>query len=192
VLADLLRRSPPSRSPPDHEEEGNDKSSQGGEEHQPGFDQGRLIITSTGVKMDATERTPLLGKDVPFETHHPDWIRGQRDLEGQEIRRKVSWPKLRNVILWPKEKGYDIARVVANPKAWDRKAIWENAVVAPVTCLPAVVLGLLLNILDALSYGMYFLQSLPKARQHRVQAQRAKNGHFPSLTPGAPLIFPQA
>jgi SulP family sulfate permease len=154
VLADLLRRSPPSRSPPDNEAEGDDNGTQR-DEHEVEPNQGRLIITSSGVKMDATERTPLLGKDVPFETHHPDWIRGQRDIEAQEMRRKASWPKLRNVLLWPKEKAYDIARVVANTKAWDRKAIWENAVMAPVGCIPAVVLGLLLNILDALSYGMY-------------------------------------
>lgn len=111
--------------------------------------------------MDATERTPLIGKDVPFESHHPDWIRGQRDIEAQEIRRKVSWPKLRHVILWPKEKGYDIVKVVANPRAWNRKAMWENAVKAPIECLPAVILGLLLNILDALSYGsLIFLSSM--------------------------------
>ena len=159
MLADLLRRSPPSRSPPD-EEEGDDNVTQGEEENEIDSHQGRLIITSSGVKMDATERTPLLGKDLPFETHHPDWIRGQRDLEGQDIRRRLSWPKLRNVILWPKEKGYDIVRVVANPKTWDGKAIWENAVMTPVGCLPAVILGLLLNILDALSYGMFSRQSL--------------------------------
>ena len=168
MLADLLRRSPPSRSPPDNEEDRDGKNPQGEQEHDNDSNQGRLIITSTGVKMDATERTPLLGKDAPFETHHPDWIRGQRDLEGQEVRRKVSWPKLRNVIHWPKEKGYDIARVVANPKAWDRKAIFENAIITPLTCLPAVILGLLLNVLDALSYGTYFFQ-IPRILESRHQ-----------------------
>lgn len=158
MLADLLRRSPPSRSPPDSEEEGGDKSSRSEEEDESASHQERLVITPTGVKLDATERTPLLGKDFPSETHPPDWIRGQGDLEGQEIRRKFSWPKLRNVVNWPREKGYDIARVITNPKAWDRKAIWENTVVAPVACLPAIVLGLLLNILDALSYGMFDLR----------------------------------
>jgi SulP family sulfate permease len=164
MLADLLRHSPPSRSSPDpeeeeeeEEEEEDNKSTRSGDESEAGSGQERLIITSTGVKMDATERTPLLGsgKDAPCESHHPDWIRQQRDIEAQEVRRKVSWPKLRNVILWPKEKGYDIARVIANPKAWDRKAIWDNAVLAPASCLPAVILGVLLNVLDALSYGMY-------------------------------------
>lgn len=41
-----------------------------------------------------------------------------------------------------------------DPKTWDRQALWRNVVVAPVVCLPAVIVGLLLNILDALSYGM--------------------------------------
>jgi SulP family sulfate permease len=48
----------------------------------------------------------------------------------------------------------EITRIVFNPKRWNRKAIWQNAVVEPVGYLPAVILGLLLNILDALSYGM--------------------------------------
>lgn len=41
-----------------------------------------------------------------------------------------------------------------NPKTWDKKAVWQNVVIDPMHCLPAVVVGLLLNILDALSYGM--------------------------------------
>jgi SulP family sulfate permease len=40
-----------------------------------------------------------------------------------------------------------------NPKAWNGKAIWAHAVTKPVKTLPAVVLGLLLNVLDALAYG---------------------------------------
>ncbi|PKY05189.1 sulfate/bicarbonate/oxalate exchanger SAT-1 [Aspergillus campestris IBT 28561] len=45
-------------------------------------------------------------------------------------------------------------RVLTNPKAWDRRTIWEQGVVHPASLLPSVFLGLLLNILDALSYGM--------------------------------------
>lgn len=46
------------------------------------------------------------------------------------------------------------SRIVSSPKSWDRRAIWQEGVVNPVSLLPAVLLGLLLNILDALSYGM--------------------------------------
>ncbi|KAJ5217356.1 hypothetical protein N7468_010364 [Penicillium chermesinum] len=46
------------------------------------------------------------------------------------------------------------ARLLSSPKSWDRRAIWRSGIVHPVSLLPAVLLGLLLNILDALSYGM--------------------------------------
>ncbi|KAL8929854.1 MAG: hypothetical protein Q9208_000998 [Pyrenodesmia sp. 3 TL-2023] len=41
-----------------------------------------------------------------------------------------------------------------SPKSWDGKAVREQALLKPATYVPAVILGLLLNILDALSYGM--------------------------------------
>ncbi|OQE43260.1 hypothetical protein PENCOP_c003G04743 [Penicillium coprophilum] len=45
-------------------------------------------------------------------------------------------------------------RILSNPKSWNKRAIWREAVVYPASLVPAVLLGLLLNILDALSYGM--------------------------------------
>lgn len=52
-----------------------------------------------------------------------------------------------------------------NPKSWDRKAIIQTAIVEPATSLPAVFLGLLLNVLDGLSYGECFLPR-PMFLQH--------------------------
>lgn len=46
------------------------------------------------------------------------------------------------------------SRTISNPKSWDGQVIWKEAVVYPASLVPAVLLGLLLNILDALSYGM--------------------------------------
>lgn len=156
ALTNMLKRSPPSTSPPQLGEDHNDKPTHTADGNEDSQEQRRLIITPNGLAVDSSERTPLLWKDNAFETHHPDWIRGQQDIERQELRRRVSWPKLRNVILWPREKGLDIARTVLNPKRWDRKAIVQKAVIEPFGYLPAVILGLLLNILDALSYGMFF------------------------------------
>ncbi|PLB46723.1 sulfate/bicarbonate/oxalate exchanger SAT-1 [Aspergillus steynii IBT 23096] len=45
-------------------------------------------------------------------------------------------------------------RMLKNPKSWDRRTIWQRGIAEPVSLLPSVFLGLLLNILDALSYGM--------------------------------------
>lgn len=44
--------------------------------------------------------------------------------------------------------------ITAHPKTWSGKTIWSEVVVRPAGLIPAVFLGLLLNILDALSYGM--------------------------------------
>ncbi|KAJ5086601.1 hypothetical protein NUU61_007908 [Penicillium alfredii] len=46
------------------------------------------------------------------------------------------------------------SRALSNPKSWDRRTLWQEGVVYPISLIPAVLLGLLLNILDALSYGM--------------------------------------
>jgi len=117
--------------------------------------QGRLIITSNGLKVDATERTPLFVKQRPIESPHTDWIGGQADLEQQDNKGRPSWPKLRGVVSWPKDKASKVAHTFLHPKEWDREAIVQNLVYAPARNFPAAVLGALLNILDALSYGMY-------------------------------------
>lgn len=52
------------------------------------------------------------------------------------------------------KKGRALYQSAFNPKTWNRHTMWENGVAYPASLLPAVLLGLLLNILDALSYGM--------------------------------------
>ncbi|KIV79134.1 hypothetical protein PV11_06717 [Exophiala sideris] len=44
--------------------------------------------------------------------------------------------------------------VLSHPKTWNRRTIYKEVILHPVSLVPAVFLGLLLNILDALSYGM--------------------------------------
>ncbi|TVY82802.1 Uncharacterized protein LSUE1_G003124 [Lachnellula suecica] len=150
VLTNMLRRSPPSTSPP-QKQQTREEAVEDDIEPEAGSYRGRKIVPQA-VQED--EQTPLLGKGPVEHHHHPDWIQGEQDLEGQKAKGSKSWPKIRNAALWPKEKGLHIVRDVLNPKTWDRKVIWQNAVVAPVSYLPAVIIGLILNVLDALSYGM--------------------------------------
>ncbi|PWW77051.1 hypothetical protein C7212DRAFT_357461 [Tuber magnatum] len=57
-------------------------------------------------------------------------------------------------IAWPTEKGLNAVKgMLHRRKMWRKQEIWE-IVVKPVGYLPAVLLGLLLNVLDGLSYGM--------------------------------------
>ncbi|KAK4129485.1 hypothetical protein N657DRAFT_561944 [Parathielavia appendiculata] len=77
------------------------------------------------------------------------------DLEGQKHSGRREWFGRIADGFWNAEgEVAHILPIIGNPKRWNRHALWENLVVAPVACLPAVVVGLLLNILDALSYGM--------------------------------------
>ncbi|KAF7912990.1 uncharacterized protein EAF01_002011 [Botrytis porri] len=152
AITNMLRTSPPGTSLPNE----NGTLGYGAIENEQGdFNSrdGRLIITSQGVKMDSSERTPLLSK-VSSSQSHPDWIRGDHDLESLKTSRSPSWPKLRNVLKSTRERGTVVVETAFNPKRWDKMAIWQNCVIAPAQSLPSVLLGMLLNILDALSYGM--------------------------------------
>ncbi|EDN96234.1 hypothetical protein SS1G_01159 [Sclerotinia sclerotiorum 1980 UF-70] len=72
------------------------------------------------------------------------------------IRKKYqTWPKATECLeIDPENEALPVVETAFNPKRWDKKAIWKNCVMAPVQSLPSVLLGALLNILDALSYGM--------------------------------------
>lgn len=98
----------------------------------------------------ATENSPLL----PGSSNRRR-VSDTADLEGQAKGNKRWIHKLM-------DKGHRLESnvthafaVAVNPSRWDGKAIWQNAVADPISCLPAVAVGLLLNILDALSYGKW-------------------------------------
>lgn len=101
-----------------------------------------------------TETTSLLSKrpepipEVSYGT--PDMLESQGEDHGLRKRRAKLGYKLRQLTEGTRHVGH----VLSHPESWDKKVIWNQGVVYPVSLLPAVLLGLLLNILDALSYGM--------------------------------------
>lgn len=94
-----------------------------------------------------SERTSLLSKT---RSRSPHGYGAVEDIENQGFTAprpaKFFAKGTANVAKW--------TRILSNPKSWDRRAIWQEGVVHPLSLIPAVLLGLLLNILDALSYGM--------------------------------------
>jgi SulP family sulfate permease len=109
-----------------------------------------------GESESTNEITPLLGPKAhrshkSYRSHRcrsPDDL---EDLENQKPQGKAMYiGSLFKEGARTKIRGLAIAM---NPKSWNKEAIWENGVMDPIRCLPAVVVGLLLNILDALSYG---------------------------------------
>ncbi|EEH08196.1 sulfate transporter [Histoplasma capsulatum G186AR] len=104
------------------------------------------LTLSRGSNVPDTERTALLN---PSRTKSRDYRTAPIDVEGQ-ITRYNPLDKLRAICA----RGGSRCFHRLNPQAWDRTVIWRKGIVYPITLLPAVFLGLLLNILDALSYGM--------------------------------------
>lgn len=100
----------------------------------------------------ADETTPLLAKSAA-EDQQPKWIMDEPDLESQVVRRH-SWPEFRDSIAHTSHKAAGVLRIALNPKSWCRKAVLEKGVAPFFRNLPAVFLAIILNILDALSYGL--------------------------------------
>ncbi|KAJ5935419.1 hypothetical protein N7466_004966 [Penicillium verhagenii] len=94
-----------------------------------------------------TERTSLLTKTRSKSPHRYGTL---EDIENQAgAARRSSTVLTKGLATVAK-----CSRTIMNPKCWDRRAIWQQGIVHPASLIPAVLLGLLLNILDALSYGM--------------------------------------
>ncbi|KAH8910845.1 hypothetical protein BR93DRAFT_989372 [Coniochaeta sp. PMI_546] len=159
IIASMLRNSPPdSRHPTVTGHQGEAGSSEAVEDDTHGQDSSdgnddeeehpkQRHSTDNDMDVVHTETTPLLPhRNGSSHTH---------DVESQKIRNPKRWY---HGFAGPATKAKaHISRLtskVQDPKTWDRQVLWRNVVVAPVVCLPAVIVGLLLNILDALSYGM--------------------------------------
>ncbi|KAH7116399.1 sulfate transporter family-domain-containing protein [Dactylonectria macrodidyma] len=150
VLTNLLKGSPPQSIAQDHPH-GSDNGELGDN------DQTRVGQQRDSHHTDeASEQTPLLSTVVSAGRRSYT-----RDLEGQQ-KSQTKRPWISGLV----EAGHKMEErmthgvaVAVNPRRWDRKAIWHGAVVTPVSCLPVaclsvVAVGLLFNVLDALSYGM--------------------------------------
>ncbi|KAJ2906999.1 uncharacterized protein MKZ38_008567 [Zalerion maritima] len=130
MLTEMIKRSPPPSQPPSPPE-----PCDGPADAMP----------------SPTEESPLLSSS---ETGYG--TEDNFDAEGQKVEPpKGRWgAALMQSLVSKKKQAVNVITTVANPKRWDRKAVWKRCCVDPVACLPAVIVGLLLNILDALSYGM--------------------------------------
>ncbi|QIX01610.1 hypothetical protein AMS68_007127 [Peltaster fructicola] len=103
------------------------------------------------VTDEADENTPLLPQarlsSMRKRTHD--------SLEDQSDDIPVGkWNRLGHHYPTPKKLWRRLYWHTTNPKSWDIKHILNAVVLRPASMLPAVFLGVLLNLLDALSYGI--------------------------------------
>lgn len=136
ALTELIRNSPPNDT-------GSQEDGEGQLTPRPA-----LTVTDESELSD-NEQTSLIRKPSRSSIQQQGYGSiGDIENQGPAIGRKE------NIFTLAHSKGEQFRRFVLNPKSWNRRTIWKEGVVRPVSLLPAVFLGLLLNVLDALSYGM--------------------------------------
>lgn len=115
------------------------------------------VVVTDGNEPEVGETTPLLPRErLPaYRKVRPE---PDDDTEELSVRYKPSsWNRIGHH--YPKLKGFRAKLQHAiNPKTWDYRILAQKVIVEPVSMLPAVFLGLLLNLLDALSYGISTLR----------------------------------
>lgn len=112
------------------------------------------VTVSNAIISQPHEGTPLLHGRAP-KSHEPATYGRLWDLESllSKPRRKLSMFSCN--ISKAASRTSKLVHAATSPAVLNRPNIWRNMVLKPASYLPAVVLGLLLNILDALSYGRY-------------------------------------
>jgi len=146
ALTEMIRNSPPA-TPSIRSVEENDSRSRS-PSHPLEGNVPFIAIDDSSKQSQPDERTSLLPKGAAS-------YRSTEDDQTEDVERQNGTPyRHERVLRKALENAAAVARMFARPKTWDRKAIWQSGVVQPASLLPAVFLGLLLNVLDALSYGM--------------------------------------
>ncbi|KAK3111000.1 hypothetical protein LTR53_014159 [Teratosphaeriaceae sp. CCFEE 6253] len=100
-----------------------------------------------------TEASALLPR-ARLPSHRKQRYDAAPQTEEQPVGEAGTWNRLGHH--YPSLRALDsrLRGVVARPKSWDLRAIGRTVILKPASMLPAVFLGLLLNLLDALSYGI--------------------------------------
>jgi len=104
------------------------------------------VSIGNGIISQPSERTPLLRKRTAYGL--------VKDIENQETYTELPTNRLSIALRQCRAHTDRVVRVVTNPKSWNTHDVWNYGIRQPGSYIPPVLLGLLLNILDALSYGM--------------------------------------
>ena len=113
-----------------------------------------VSIMGQPISPDIHEETSLMNRKSQSRQRCATSYGAIHDIESLGSSGKGTMHATRDSINNLGERAAKLSRVIFDVKRWDRKAIWRTAVVEPIGFIPAIALGLLLNILDALSYGM--------------------------------------
>ncbi|KUI66878.1 hypothetical protein VM1G_01962 [Cytospora mali] len=164
MLANLLRRSPPESYQDQHIPNSRHSSQQGrllanspfeGQSRIGGHGKNRAWVPDDEIVSEAdTENTPLLRSDSPASSYlqNGNGTAIEVDVESQKPQGPRNW--LAQRVSRAKTGMQSFTKTARDPRGWDGKVLLHTLLIEPVKTLPAVIIGLILNMLDALSYGM--------------------------------------
>lgn len=141
VLTDMIRRAPYTQ------DSSSSSSIQEVEHHRDGH---RIVTVREGIISQPTEQTTLLLKKTAWRSDTSPKYGSFNDLESLKTLQSRPWAKGREVAGTACQR----LRSLLNPSSWTKEDLWVVGMRYPLLCIPPVVLGLLLNVLDALSYGI--------------------------------------
>nr|OQO27097.1 hypothetical protein B0A51_05863 [Rachicladosporium sp. CCFEE 5018] len=112
------------------------------------------VIISNEDADTPTEVSPLLPRGR-LSSHRKQTYETAAEAEGQASRTSARiWDRMGLSLPWNRNDRATSRSKVINVKSWDARYIVKKVVVDPARTIPAVFLGVLLNLLDALSYGI--------------------------------------
>lgn len=111
-----------------------------------------VVISGDEEEVGIGERTPLLPRER-LPSHRKKPRKASTSAEEENVPPRGIWNRLGHHYPSLHAARKRVA-TLASPKSWDMRQVAHAVVVKPVKTLPAVFLGLLLNLLDALSYGI--------------------------------------
>ncbi|PSK45346.1 hypothetical protein B9Z65_2486 [Elsinoe australis] len=119
-----------------------------------------VVISQAGDQYNeddemTSERTPLLAAERGATHHKSSQLDGtqEHDLENQD-RDFGRWTRVKQTYQPWRDAVINAHQIVLNPKSWNKEKLFRSIILKPTFILPAVFLGVLLNLLDALSYGI--------------------------------------
>lgn len=123
-------------------------------------DEGFQVVTvNKGIISQPSERTRLLLRNAISGRGESSDYNTISDLERQPLSGTGVPSRVLSMARHARRHTNFVFKRLTNPKTWDRQAAWKYGICQPISYVPPVILGLLLNILDALSYGKSRLES---------------------------------
>ena len=111
------------------------------------------VVVREGIISQPSERTSLLLKKVNYGSGGILTEGSVQDLENQKSLWATCGKRVKGFFYQSKRQAISAVMTLDSPKSWDKKQIFHQVIKQPASYLAPVVLGLLLNVLDALSYG---------------------------------------